>query len=162
MTTKASAAKAVAVPQQFNWLRLLGIALTLVGIGVSVYLSYVKLADKEAICAATETIDCGAVQNSIYSEILGIPIAILGLGAYLSILAVYVLEDRIEFLREYGRVLLFSMALFGTVYSGYLSYIEGFVLHKWCLWCVASALTMLSLFVVGIVRVLQFFNEEEE
>lgn len=160
MATKTSAVKVAAAPRQIDWLRWLGLALAVVGVGISAYLSYVKLADKEVICAATETIDCGAVQNSIYSSILGIPIAILGLGAYLSILGIFALEDRIGFLGEYGRVMLFSMTLFGTVYSGYLTYIEGFVLNKWCMWCVASAITMVSLFVVSMIRVMQFFNEE--
>src|SRR5690606_26540997 len=113
----------------------------------SAYLTYVKVADKAAICAATQTIDCEGVQNSVYSEILGIPIAILGLGAYLSILGIFVLENRVSFLATYGKTLLFSFTLFGVLYSGYLTYIEGFVLEKWCMWCVASAITMLGLFV---------------
>lgn len=162
MTSKTTTAKAIAVPQSLDLMRWLGLALAILGIGISGYLTYVKVTDTSVICAETETIDCGAVQNSIYSEILGIPVAILGLGAYLTIFAIYALEDRIAFLSEYGRVLLFSIGLFGVVYSGYLTYIEGVVLHKWCLWCVASALTIVGLFGVSLVRVMRFFSDEDD
>jgi len=143
-------------------LRILGIIMTIIGAGISIYLAYVKLSDGEAICLATGNIDCHSVQTSSYSEILGIPISLLGLGAYIAMLGIFALEDRIQFLADYGLTMLFSMTLFGTVYSGYLSYVEGFVLKKWCLWCVASALLMLGLFILSTTRLMRSFGDFED
>jgi uncharacterized membrane protein len=123
---------------------------------------YVKLADVEAVCVESGAIDCASVQDSVYSEILGIPIALLGFGAYLAILGLFLLEERAALVTAYGRTLLFGMTLFGVVYSGYLSYIEGFVLKKWCLWCVSSAILMVGLFVIATTRVVSSFEEEED
>jgi uncharacterized membrane protein len=41
--------------------------------------------------------DCWTVNNSIYSEFLGIPIALFGVGAYLSILVLLWMEDPNQF-----------------------------------------------------------------
>jgi uncharacterized membrane protein len=143
-------------------LRILGIFMTIIGTGIGIYLAYVKLSDGEAICLATDKIDCHSVQTSSYSEILGIPISLLGLGAYVTMLGIFVLEDRIQFLADFGLTILFSMTLFGAVYSGYLSYVEGFVLEKWCLWCVASAFLMLGLFILSATRLQRSFAEFED
>lgn len=166
MTTKVNTAAQTAAPALTSgvrdWLYILGITLALLGIGNAGYLTYVKLADKEVICAATATIDCNAVQNSTYSEIMGIPISVFGLGAYLTIFALFALENRVEFVTEYGKTLLFSITLFGVLYSGYLTYVEAFRLEQWCLWCVASAVTIVGLFGVSLTRLLRSMNDEDE
>ncbi len=54
-------------------------ALALVGMGIAAYLVYARLTDTRIACA---TGGCETVQASRYSEILGIPIAVLGLVAY--------------------------------------------------------------------------------
>ncbi len=163
--TAAPAASIDSTTQEYaerDLLRWLGFLMALVGVGISGYLAYVKLADTEAICVATETIDCAGVQNSVYGEIMGIPISFLGLGAYLFIAALFFLEDRLTLVADYSRTLLFSTTLFGFVYSGYLTYIEGFVLHKWCLWCVASAVLMTGLFALSSVRLMRGFDDFDD
>lgn len=143
-------------------LRILGIVMTIIGACIGIYLAYVKLSDGEALCLASGNIDCHSVQTSSYSEIMGVPISLLGLGAYLTMLGIFLFEDRIQFLADYGLTLLFSMTLFGVAYSGYLSYVEGFVLKKWCLWCVASAFLMLGLFILSATRLMRSFAEFED
>lgn len=161
--TVGASRNASTVKEERDFLRWLGIIMALMGIGISSYLSYVKLADKEALCVSSGSIDCFGVQNSAYSEFLGIPIALLGLGAYVTILGLFLLEDRLALLVDYGLILLFSITLFGVVYSAYLTYIEGFVLEKWCLWCVASAVLMVGLFGVSATRfVRDLMNIEED
>lgn len=145
-----------------NHLYLIAILMTLVGVGISVYLSYVKVADKEAVCVKTTTFDCNSVQTSAYSEMLGISVAFIGLAAYGTMLALLLLERRISLVGEYSRLILFAMTLFGVAYSGYLTYIEAFVLEKWCLWCVSSALLMVGLFVLSLTRLMDSFNTDEE
>lgn len=145
-----------------EWLRRIGLIMAIVGIGISAYLSYVKISDTEAVCAETGVIDCAGVQESAYASLLGIPIAYLGLLGYGAILVLLFFNHRIDLLEDYGHALLFSITFFGFMYSMFLSYVEAFVLHKWCLWCVASALLMTGLFALSSIRLYRFMQEMEE
>ena len=57
--------------------------------------------------------DCETVNNSVYSEINGIPIAVLSLGAYLVMAGLLALEDRVR-AQTYGPLAVFGLALTGT------------------------------------------------
>ena len=119
------------------------LALALLGAGIAGYLSWVAVAaEREAFCSGVG--DCAAVQGSRYAEIGGVPIALLGLGMYLALLAL--LGAR----RLWPRVragappralssLAFATALAGALYSAYLTYLELFEIEAICAWCVASA-----------------------
>ncbi|MBI5931642.1 MAG: vitamin K epoxide reductase family protein [Chloroflexi bacterium] len=148
--------------KSLNHLYWIAVMMAVIGTGIGLYLSYVKIADKEAVCVKSTTFDCASVQTSAYSELVGIPVAYLGLAAYATMLTVLLLETRVNLVKDYSRLLLFAMTLFGVVYSAYLTYIEAFVLDKWCLWCVSSALLMVGLFVISLVRVMDSFNEFDE
>lgn len=149
-------------PANRPWLRYIAIVLCIIGIGVAAYLASAKLADTELVCAETSSLDCNAVQSSAYSEIAGIPISVLGLGAYAAFLVLLVFENTIQIITDYGRMVMFAMALFGVVYSGYLTYIEAYVLEKWCQYCIVSALLMVGLFIISAIRALNFDDYEYE
>ena len=144
-----------------DWLRITMIVLALIGLGISGYLSYSELSEQPLACVESGALDCNAVQNSVYSKLLGVPVAVLGLGGYLAILGILALEDRISFLMDYGRTLVFSMTMFGVLFSGYLTYIEAFVLEKWCQYCIASALVIASLFTLGGIRAYRWMDDYE-
>jgi uncharacterized membrane protein len=120
------------------------IALSTIGLLNAAYLTWVKLADRLAICAGVG--DCETVNSSIYSEVGGIPIALFGVVGYLAITLILVFEERIEYLRENGPMLVFGLSMAGLLYSAYLTYLELFVIHAVCPYCVLSALVMLGLF----------------
>ena len=161
MTTQANTMPSEpSVPRP--WLRYIAIVLCIIGIGIAVYLASAKLADTELACVDTGSLDCNAVQSSAYSEIMGVPISILGLSAYVAFIILLVLETRVDLIADYGRMAMFGMALFGVVYSAYLTYIEAFVLEKWCQYCIASAIIMVSLFVISTIRALSFDDDEYE
>ncbi len=149
-------------PASRPWLRYIAIVLCIIGIGVAAYLASAKLADTELVCAETASLDCNAVQSSAYSEIAGVPISVLGLGAYATFLVLLLLENSIQIITDYGRMIMFGMALFGVLYSGYLTYIEAYVLEKWCQYCIVSALLMVSLFLISAYRALSFDDYEYE
>ncbi len=128
------------------------IALTVIGLLVSGYLSYVKLADVPMACSTDLGFDCGTVQASIYSEMFGIPIAWLGFATYVVIGALLLLQNRIPFLQENGLLLLFGVVLFAFIYSLYLIYVQGVLLQAWCQWCLMHELTISVLFVVTGIR----------
>ena len=130
--------------------------LTIIGIVISGYLSYVALFNSAALaCGAAG--GCHTVQDSTYAEIAEIPISVFGLAMYSTLLVVYFLQtNRANSLRNRAsaslrqgiRVWPFLIALAGTIYSAYLTGIEAFVLEAWCLWCVASAVTIWLIFVL--------------
>lgn len=120
----------------------------IIGILVSGYLSYVKLTEVPMICMANGVFDCATVQSSIYSRIAGIPIAWLGLGMYILLAAILLLESRVSFFKNNGTMLFFGICLFGWVYSMYLVYLQVVVLGALCQWCLTHEVNMTVLFLL--------------
>ena len=133
--------------QRLQWLlRVLCVA----GIGVAGYLTWTHLAGAEPYCGGSYS--CADVQNSRYSEIAGIPVAVIGLAGYVVILALSLLRGRVNTEVDfYLPVLGFGAALIGVLYSAYLTYLEAFVILAWCYWCVASAVIIGAIWVLSIV-----------
>lgn len=141
-----------------DWLRVLAIVLTILGVFVAGYMAWAEVTGNETVCVDTGSIDCAAVQESAYATTLGIPVAVMGLFGYLAILGVLLLEDQVDILAAYGRTLVVAMALFGVMFQTYLTYIEAAVLEKWCQWCVASFVIITALLVVGALRLNAFLK----
>lgn len=122
------------------------------GIGLldSLYLAYYKLGNNEILCTGIG--GCDEVNNSVYSEVFGIPIAVLGAGAYLVLILMLVFEKRSDFLLDYGRVMSVGITLAGTLYSAYLTYIEVAVLKAICPFCVVSAICITLLLGLAVWR----------
>ena len=140
-------------PQTKDWLRWISAVLAALGALDAIYLSYIKLAHVEAICRGVG--DCEAVNSSVYSQIGGIPIALFGLAAYLAILALLIAEPRLAALRDYVPLAVFGLALTGTLYSAYLTYVELFVIHAICPYCVISAILITGLVILAVVRLVR-------
>lgn len=135
-----------------NILRLSKFFVASVGLIVSLYLTWVKLAHTEIFCAGSS--DCQTVNSSPFAEIAGVPIAILGVGAYLTILVLLYLERRDGFWKGNSILLIFGISLIGMLYSVYLTYIEIAVLRAICPYCVVSAIAMVLLLGLTIVRLM--------
>ena len=132
-------------------LRWTGIILAIIGFVDSCYLIWIKISQNRALCFVGAG-DCFSVNNSKYSEWFGIPIAVFGALAYLSIFLLLFFENRGSFLEDYGALIVFGITLIGVVYSAYLTYIEVAVLRTLCPFCVLSAVIMLLSFVLSIAR----------
>ena len=85
--------------------------LVIIGLVVAGYLSYLKLAEAPAVCVESGPFNCNVVLNSQYSELAGVPIAYLGFAVYVAIGAILLLEDRVEFLRDWARLTQFRHRL---------------------------------------------------
>ena len=81
---------------------------------------------------------CETVQTSSYATIFGVPVAVMGLVGYSGLLFSALLRG------EAGVYLAFLVALVGALFSAYLTYLEVFVIHAICEWCVASAVVMVA------------------
>ncbi len=126
------------------------VIISVIGLIDSLYLSWLKFTHREAFCGGSG--DCQTVASSPYSEIAGIPIAVLGLGAYAVILGLIYIEQKSDFWREFSPLLVFGISLVGIIYSIYLTYIEIAVIYAICPYCVVSAIAMLLIFIVSIAR----------
>ena len=119
-------------------------AAALVGLGISAYMAYTSLAGVAPACGPIGS--CNLVQNSEYAKLFGIPMGVLGLLGYGSILAAWVLGRRLSPTGGGWRWLPWAIAFTGILFSIRLTALEPFVIGHTCLWCVASAITMTSLF----------------
>ena len=121
-------------------------------IGISGYLSYLKISNTSAVCIAGGAFDCGTVLNSRYSELAGIPIAWLGLACNLIMTAVLLLEPRISALHSQGRVIVFGISLFTFLFSIFLVYVQAALIQAYCPWCLTHEALMFILFGASVWR----------
>ncbi len=133
-------------------LRRLIAALAVVGAGISSYLVATRLAGAAPVCTSG---GCEQVQLSEYSKLFGIPVAALGLGAYLAIL-VSAFRDAPAFV-----ALGAAVALAGTVFSAYLLVVKVAVIEAVCVWCLASDGVITVLAVLGLLRMRRIFVTSE-
>jgi uncharacterized membrane protein len=117
-------------------------ALSVLGATIAGYLTWVHFAELEPYCVGG-TGGCERVQSSRYAELAGVPVAVIGLGGYLAVLASLALPDH--------SVTAF-LALVGAGFSAYLTYLELAVIDAICQWCVASAIVMTALAVASVAR----------
>jgi uncharacterized membrane protein len=143
-----------------TWLDRFQAGLIVAGIGIAGYLTYVKLFGLKPYCA--DLGNCDAVQNSAYAEFFGIPVAVLGLLTYAALLVLWWVK-RADWrgLGYPARLAFFFVSLIGVLFSAYLTYLEIWVIHEICPWCVASAIVMACLFVLILVEVIRGDDEEE-
>ena len=93
---------------------------------------------KTAYCDFGETLNCDVVNRSVYSTIMGVPVALIGVLGYLALLGLATVYHR----KPDTPLVLFLSGLAGLVFALYLTYIEGFVLGVWCILCLSSLLVI--------------------
>lgn len=136
-----------------KWIYRISIALAVLGMLVSIYMTIFKLTENPNMCLGNG--GCSTVNSSIYSEISGIPVALVGVGGYLAILALLLLENRISFLKTNGTMAIFGLALVGFFFTLYLVYVELALIHALCPFCVTSQITMTILFILSVIRLVR-------
>jgi uncharacterized membrane protein len=142
------------------WLTYATPALALVGLAVAAYLSYVETQSVQAICGPVG--DCNAVQNSQYARLFGVlPVGVLGMIGYVAILVAWVYPRlRADRLARYAPLAVFVMALLGTLFCVYLTYLEIFVIRAVCIWCLTTAVIITALMVLNLRPALEGLQED--
>jgi uncharacterized membrane protein len=119
--------------------------LAIVGLIVAAYLAGTKLLGEAPACGPIH--GCEDVAASQYSEVLGIPVALFGVGFSIALVALSIVwwrgGDRRGLLGAYG------LGLLGCFVVAGLTYLELFVIHAVCVYCVAYALTIVVGFAVA-------------
>ena len=90
---------------------------------------------------------CEKVQTSRWSMFLGLPVAAWGIGFYtvMLILSLLALRAEVENPQLLASVML-VIAMSGLLFTGWLNFLEAFIIHAWCEWCLGSATMVLLLF----------------
>jgi uncharacterized membrane protein len=117
----------------------------------AIYLTIEKLTQNKAMCLPGLG-DCWTVSNSEYSQIFGIPVAVFGIAAYLVILFLIRSETSNPNWVDFILQATFGIALSGTIYSIYLTYLEIAVIKAVCPFCVISAIVMVIIFICTLLR----------
>lgn len=138
--------------------------LAVAGIVVSslaLHVHYMNPADAPP-CAVTEKFDCGAVNHGKYSVFPPqtmdeydengeyhpnkphIPVAIIGIVGY-AVIGLLALMGRIR--------IVFELAEIGFLCAAFLSYLEAFVISKWCIYCLWSQCIMAAILLLSGIAV---------
>jgi uncharacterized membrane protein len=95
--------------------------------------------------------ECETVQASRWAKLGPVPVALIGLLGYVALLGLSVLGLQPSRRRSRGiGLLLLTGATAGFVFSAWLTWIEAFVIHAWCQWCVTSAILMTLILVAAL------------
>src|SRR6266849_500705 len=114
---------------------------------VSLYHHFSK--SKTSFCDINESFNCDLVNRSIYSTVLGVPVALIGILGYLLILGLAtVYRDKAE-----TPVMLLIVSVAGLGFALYLTYIEAHVLGVWCGLCLTSLALIFASAVLNAVLV---------
>jgi uncharacterized membrane protein len=125
-------------------MRRASMLVAIAGLAIAGYLTVVHYAGGEPVCAIAH--GCAIVQKSSYSQLAGVPVAVLGLLGYVAILAALARDG------EQGRTAAAFLSLAGFGFSLWLTYVEVARLDAICIWCVASAICMTLLAGLSAVR----------
>lgn len=104
-------------------------------------------------CAVTEKFDCGAVNHSRYAVFpprtfdedaksgkLHIPVATLGIVGY-ALMAAFALAGRL--------VIVLELAQIGFFFAAMLTYLEAYVIQKWCIYCLWSQVIVATILLLS-------------
>ncbi|MGH7499370.1 MAG: vitamin K epoxide reductase family protein [Gemmatimonadales bacterium] len=140
-------------------LRMGAALLSLLGLFVSAYLYLYKI-------GRIGTLACGAggcetVQASAWSLFHGIEVALIGVLGYGALLAVSLASLQPGLAgRRWPATLLAGLAGVGVVFTAYLTYVELFVIHAICRWCVGSAAIIVAVFVISLLELRRSWDRQ--
>ena len=136
-----------------KWLYRASVALVVLGLLVSIYMTIYKVTSNDSMCLGSG--DCSTVNASRYSEVNGIPVAIIGVLGYLAILATHYFENRNRFFKQNSTLMIFGMALTGFIFTVWLIYVEIALLKALCPFCVTSQTAMTIIFIIAVIRLIR-------
>jgi len=134
-----------------TWISWLGLGLAALGLAVATDLTIAHFTTPTIlVCPETGIINCAKVTTSSYSEILGVPLAVLGLGFFgaMFILQLPPLWRSDQRWLLWGRL---ALAISGVGMVFWLVYVELFRLNAICLYCTASHVLAFLLFVTTVI-----------
>jgi uncharacterized membrane protein len=108
--------------------------------------AYVLVARWTHTTLACSTGGCETVQASDYATLAGVPVALLGLAAYIVLAGSALLSGHA------ARLATAVLALGGVLFSGYLLVVQLAVIHAVCQWCVANDVVATLVATIALLR----------
>ncbi len=136
-----------------KWLFRISVALTIIGLAVSIYMTIYKLTDNQNMCIGNG--GCSKVNSSVYAEVYGIPVAVFGIAGYAALMVMLFIENRNSFLQANGTMIIFGLALIGFLFTLYLIYVEVALIHALCPFCLTSQIAMTIFFILSVIRLVR-------
>lgn len=130
-----------------RWAEYTTFALSLLGLGLSIYLSYTHLHPGALVCSTTGLINCAKVTTSAESHVLGVPVAYLGLANYVVMTAINS-PWAWHSARRWLHVARFVLAVAAMAFVLWLVYAELILIGNICEYCTMVHLTTFALLVV--------------
>jgi uncharacterized membrane protein len=109
-------------------------------------------------CAVTEKFDCGAVNHSRFavfppisfdeapdSKKIHIPVAIFGIVGY-ALIALAALANRLWLTLQLSEI--------GFAFAAFLTYMEDYILQKWCIYCIWSQAIIAAILLCTIIALI--------
>ena len=131
----------------------LAILFTVIGLLVSIYMTIFKITNNESMCIGSH--GCSVVNSSRYSEVNGIPVAVIGVVGYLAILATLLLERRSGFFQQNGTLVFFGLSLTGFLFTLYLIFVEVALIKAYCPFCITSQTVMTLIFIISVIQLVR-------
>ncbi len=131
--------------------RMTAAVLSLIGFFISAYLYLYKIGRIGTLACGTG--GCETVQLSPWSRFAGVEVSLIGLVGYVGLLALSLvaLQPAVAE-RGWPARLLAILAGTGVGFTAYLTYLELFVIHAICRWCVGSAVIIICIFIVALLE----------
>jgi uncharacterized membrane protein len=122
----------------------------LLGMLIAFYVLLYDLGRTSLVCPIS---GCDVVQASPYSKWFGLPVAGFGFAFFLGLfaLSMHSIFSNLLFGYHIPDLLRLSSAP-GLVFYAYFTYLEAFVIHAWCFWCVMSSLMLVGFFVCTMLE----------
>jgi uncharacterized membrane protein len=129
---------------------MLAALVALAGLFVAIYLSLYKLGYIGTLACSVGS--CETVQLSKWAALFGVPVAVWGVVFYVAALGVSLagLSAPLADSRRLSQLLV-AMTGFGVLFSLWLTWLELFVIHAICTYCVISAILVTILFVIALL-----------
>ena len=129
--------------------RQLLVLLAVVGVGIALYLTLYKFGVIGVLSCSIGS--CETVNTSKWSVFLGLPVSAWGLLAYLALLVLAMVGSTEARERSVPIAKMIAiLASWSVLFSAWLTYLELFVIHAICIWCVTSAVLWVVILAVSI------------
>jgi len=130
------------------------LVLSVIGIGIAIYLTAVHYENVPLICSASGLVDCARVLSSTYSVVPGttIPISVPGLAWCIVSGGLAIVGLRLQPVPRWLRISQFALSLSGILVVLYLVYVEIVRLHTICAWCTGLHVIILAMFLITLVQ----------
>lgn len=132
-----------------RWAVITTFVLSLIGLGLSIFLTISHFDNTiiSNVCSTSGTIDCLAVTTSAQSYVLGIPVAILGLGTYVVMVALNSPWGW-RAAQYWLHVVRFVIAIVATLFVFWLLYAELIIINHICEYCTGVHIVTFALLIV--------------